>query len=62
MFTSQRLPNDFLDLADLFLNLPANIFGFAFGFQVAFPDCFSRDLFDLTLHLVPCAFGIVLVA
>jgi len=43
------LPDDVLDLADLFLNVPVNIFGLAFVFQVAVPDSFSGDLLNLAL-------------
>ena len=56
------LPNDVLDLVDLFLNLPINIFGLAFGFQVSVPDHFSDGFLDLAFHLAQLAFCVVLGA
>ena len=45
------LPNELLDLADLFLSFPVRNFVFAFGFQVGIHDNFPGDLLDLTLDV-----------
>jgi len=59
MFGSFLLPDDLLDLADLFLNLAGFGFLFAFGFQVRIHADFPGDLLDLALHLMPLAFCFV---
>jgi hypothetical protein len=59
---SALLAHYFLDLADLFLNFPVQIFDFALGFQVAIPDYFPDGLFDLTFCLVHLAFCVVFCA
>jgi hypothetical protein len=59
MFGSFRFADDFLDLADLFLNFTGLAFRFAFGFQVRIHADFSGDLLDLTLDLMPLAFCFV---
>ncbi len=56
------LPNELLDLADIFLSFPGRNIVFAFVFQVGIHDNFPGDLLDLTLHLVQLAFCIVLCA
>ena len=53
---------NFLELADLFLNLPLQIFDFAFGLQIAVIDNLPDDLLDLAFHDVHLAFRIVLSA
>ena len=53
------LPNDFLDLADLFLNFAIDVFHFSSGLQVRIPDGFPDDLLDFTLHLMQFAFHFV---
>jgi hypothetical protein len=53
------LPNVVLDLDGLFLNFPVNVFGLAFGFQVAIAGYDPGSLLELTFDLVHLAFGLV---
>jgi hypothetical protein len=53
------LPEDFLKLADLFLNLSSYTFTGALAFEVRIADDLARLLFDGSLHLVHLAREIV---
>ena len=50
------LPQDLLDLSDLFLNFAGSLFVLAFGFQIGIHADFPGDLLDLALHFVNLAF------
>ena len=56
------LPYDLFDLTDLFLNFPAYILVFSFGFQPGIHAEFSGDLLDLPLYFVKHTFRLVLRA
>ena len=56
------LPQDLLDLADLFLYFAGPLFTFAFGFQFGIFAEFTGNLLNLTLHIVKLAFRLVLRA
>ncbi len=56
------LPQDILNLADLFLYFAGYFFVFAFGFQFGFHAELPGDLPELTLYFVKLAFRLVLHA
>ena len=56
------LPQNLLDLADLFLNFAGCLFVFPFGFQLGIHADFSDDLLQLTLCFVKLAFRLILRA
>ena len=53
------LPQNLLDLTDLFLNFAGYLFTGAFGFQLWIIAQFPGDLLDLTLNLVKRALCLV---
>src|SRR4030042_4145011 len=61
-YAALLLPQDLLDLADLFLNLPRPLFVFTFAFQIGIHAEFPGDLLDRALHFVKFAFRLVLRA
>src|SRR3989337_4240118 len=62
MIRRSLLPQDLLDLADLFWNLSGSLCVFAFGFQLGILADFPGYLLDLALHFVKLAFCLVLCA
>ena len=54
--------DDFLEPADLFLDLPPQIFDLTFGFHTAILDYLSDNLLDRTFHPVHLAFSLVFCA
>jgi hypothetical protein len=56
------LPQELLDLADLFLNFAGSLFVFAFGFQLGILADFPCDLLEFTRHFVKLACCLVLRA
>jgi hypothetical protein len=56
------LPKNLFDLTDLFLNFAGYLLIGTFSFQLKIVADFPGDLPDLTLHLVKCAFRLVLCA
>ena len=56
------LPEDLLDLTDLFLHFAGNLFDFAFGLQLGIISDFPGRLPDLTLCFVKRAFHFVIRA
>ena len=61
-YAALLLPQDLLDLADLFLNFAGSLFAFAFGFQLGIHTEFPGDLLELTRRFVKIAFRLVLRA
>jgi hypothetical protein len=53
------LANHFFDLAELLLSFPVEVFGFAFGFQVAIPGNVPDGLFNPALRLMQLAFCVI---
>ena len=53
------LLEDFLDLAEFLLELTADFFDLAFGFEAGLVQDATDFLFDRALHFVECAFGFV---
>jgi hypothetical protein len=54
------LPQDLLDLTNLFLYFSGYLFGFAFGLQLGIIGDFPGHLFNLTLCLVQGTFHFVI--
>ena len=61
-YAALLLPQDLLDLADLFLNFAGSLLVFAFGFQLGIHAEFPGDLLELTRRFVKIAFRLVLRA
>jgi len=59
---SMLFSEDFLHLADFLSDLPTDLFGPAFGFQIWTVRRLSDLLFNFTFHLVKRAFCLVLSA
>jgi len=56
------LPQNLLDLTDLFLNFAGSLFVLTFGFHLGIHTEFPGDLFELTPRFVIIAFRLVLRA